>query len=674
MNLNLKTIMYSVVLASIISLSAFAGTGENTDDKTLSPYFFIENGDPDLDQMPLKDSKAKVSISGVIAAVKVTQTYKNTGKRPINAQYVFPASTRAAVNGMKMTIGNKVIKAKIKEKKKAKAIYNAAKEEGKNASLLEQQRPNVFSMSVANIMPGQEIKVELDYTELLIPTDGTYEFVYPTVVGPRYTDDMEANEDENNNWVMSPYLQEGEKSETTFAIETTIETGIPLNKFHSPSHKISVDWKSPSQAAVKLDASEKNSNNRDYILRYNLQGKQIQTGVLLYEGKGNDENFFVLMAQPPNRVTSESIPAREYIFVVDVSGSMVGFPLDVTKKLIRNLAKGLRPVDTFNVLLFAGDSEVLFPKSMPATAENLRQAMRVLDGQSGGGSTRLLPALRNAYNMPHGENTSRNILIITDGYISAEKDIFREIDDHLSDANVFAFGIGSGVNRHLVEGIAKTAMGEAFVVTKKAQASHVAGKFKTYIESPVLTGISVDFDGFNAYDVEPKNVPDLFASRPIVMMGKWKGKLGGTIKITGHSGLGEYSQDISLKSLKANESNSALRYLWARKKIERISDYNVGYINADQIEDITALGLRYNLLTKYTSFVAVSEIVVNKKGAAKNVKQPLPLPQGVANSAVGNSMNEGSEPELIAMLLLLAIIGLFIKLKHKQPAQTARAS
>ncbi|HDQ04326.1 MAG TPA: VWA domain-containing protein, partial [Deltaproteobacteria bacterium] len=373
-----------------------AGKLEN-DDRTLSPYFFIQSDDPLTDRLPLKHTSASVNISGVIADVLVTQVYKNEGKKPLEAIYIFPASTRAAVYGMKMTIGKRVIEAKIKKRDEARKDYEQAKQDGKRASLLEQQRPNVFQMNVANIMPGDEIKVELKYTELLVPTDRIYEFVYPTVVGPRYSNAKEGSVPPSEHWVENPYLRQGELSATTFDINVAINAGMPIKDLECASHKTNSEFSSPSVAKIALDKTEKNGGNRDYILRYRLDGNKIQTGLLLTQGE--KENFFLLMLQPPKRVTKADIPGREYIFIVDVSGSMYGFPLDISKKLMTNLIGNLRPSDKFNVLLFSGGSTLLAEESLPATQANIQKAINVIEQQRGGGGTELLPALKRALSL-----------------------------------------------------------------------------------------------------------------------------------------------------------------------------------------------------------------------------------------------------------------------------------
>ena len=602
-------------------------------DKTLSPYFYVKSDDPETDRLPLKSTSAKVNISGVIADVIVTQVYKNEGKKPIEAIYVFPASTRAAVYGMKMTIGERIITAKIREREAARREYEQAKEQGKSASLLEQQRPNVFQMNVANILPGDVIKVELKYTELLIPTDAVYEFVYPTVVGPRYVDQPSEQTGSSESWTSNPYLHEGESAPYTFDMKMDLAAGLPIQDISCATHKVDIRYQRSNCASIKLNSSEEFGGNRDFILKYRLSGGKIETGLLL--SKGEKENFFLLMLQPPERVKEDQIPPREYMFIVDVSGSMNGFPLNISKKLLKDLIGNLRPSDRFNVLLFAGGSTVMSEKSLPATRQNINHAINVIERQRGGGGTRLLPALKKALSLQGTKGFSRNVVIVTDGYVSVEKEAFDLIRNNLGNANMFAFGIGSSVNRHLIEGMARVGMGEPFIITRPDEAQQKAAKFRKLIESPVLTGITIDFGKFKTYDIEPPSIPDVMAQRPVILFGKWRGRPQGKILVKGIAGDRTYRKTINVAKVKPLKTNSALRYLWARHRIALLSDYNRLSPDDERVKEVTSLGLAYNLLTQYTSFVAIDTQIRLKDGKAQTVKQPLPLPQGVSDYAVG---------------------------------------
>lgn len=609
---------------------------EENQDKTLSPYFFVQSDDPSTDRLPLKETRADVNIAGVIADVTITQVYENQGTNVLEAIYIFPASTRAAVYSMSMTIGEREIVAIIQEKQKARESYEQAREEGKSASLLEQMRPNVFQMNVANILPGDVIKVEMKYTELLIPEGGQYEFIYPTVVGPRYSNTLAENAAPEEGWVANPYTHEGEDPLYSFHISIGITAGLAIQDVRSPSHDMNINFENRSTAILTLAPEEKSGGNRDCIVQYRLAGNKIESGLLLYEGE--KENFFLAMIQPPKLVKNELIPPREYVFIVDVSGSMYGFPLNISKALMRDLLSNLKPTDRFNILLFAGGSELFSDQSLPATKDNVSRAIQFIDNQRGGGGTELLPALKRALSLTGTENYSRSIVIATDGYVSVEKEAFDLIRQNLGRANFFTFGIGSSVNRYLLEGMAHVGTGESFIITRESEAEIKANKFRNYIQTPVLTNIKLQFDGFEVFDVEPLTVPDVLAEKPVIVYGKWNGKPRGKIKLTGLSGEGRYEVSLDVSESQPARSNSGLKYLWARETIRLLDDYtSLGGFTEEHARKITDLGLRYNLLTNYTSFVAIDSEIRNEGGNMTAVKQPLPLPEGVSNYAVGGA-------------------------------------
>jgi Ca-activated chloride channel family protein len=646
------------LLILLLAAPVAAGPEEPTKDHTLSPYFFVEGGDAKTDHFPLLQTRVTVGVAGVIADVKVTQTYKNDGTRPIHARYIFPASTRAAVHGLTMTVGHEVIRAKIKEREQARKDFVAAKQAGKNAALLEQQRPNVFTMDVANIVPGQSIDVELRYTELLVPTSGVYEFVYPTVVGPRYSTVPKAGASSSELWLASPHTKEGQPPRASWSLSGVVSAGLPIHDLVSPSHAVLAQWQDSSRVHFELDPSESQGGNRDFVLRYRLEGDRIQSGLTLY--RGQDESFFLTMIQPPRRVSVDEIPPREYIFVVDVSGSMSGFPLNTSKALLRDLIGHLRPNDTFNVLLFSGGSTLMSPSSLTATPEHIEQAIAVIDLQQGGGGTELLEAVKRAVALPGDDDArSRSLLVITDGYIGAEREVFTFIREHLGHANVFAFGIGSAVNRHLIEGIARAGQGEPFVALDPQGAQGCAERFREYVQYPLLTDVHVAFEGFQAYDVQPASLPDVMAERPIVVFGKWRGEPQGRLVVTGRTGSGEFRQAFDAAEVAPDPSSEALRYLWARTRIAELSDFGDSGESDEVRQQLVSLGLTYNLLTRHTSFIAVREVIQNPLAQGRDVTQPLPLPAGVSNSAVGG-MAMGDEPGLgwtlaVALLACLAV-------------------
>lgn len=653
-----KKTFFGLLLALILfhnSLLTVSATESESQEETLyAPYFVIQNEDAGVDSFPLKSTDVTTNINGIIAETYVVQTYANEGTVPINARYVFPTRSEVTVHGMTLEIGNNKVTATIKEKEEAKKTYETAKSEGKSASLLTQERPNVFTMDVANIMPGDTAKVTLHYTELITPTESIYEFRFPTVVGPRYVT-KEDSAEETSDWTATPYLPEGETPDNAYNITVNLSTGVPLAEVTSKSHEIAISQKDDTNTRITLANPADYAGNRDFVLNYKLTGEAIQSGLVLTEGE--DENFFMLTVQPPERFTTEEIPAREYIFILDVSGSMSGYPINTAKDLIRNLTGDLRETDTFNIILFSGASFKLSEKSIPATKENITIAMNLVDQQSGYGGTALSPAVEEAIRMPKEDNSARSIVVITDGYVSNEKDIFQLISDNMDTAGFFSFGIGSSVNDYLIEGIAKAGLGEAFIVTDSADAADTADRFRTYIESPLMTDITLSYEGFDVYDVEPSLPSILYAKQPIVLFGKWKGDPTGTIRITGQTPGGEYIQEIAVDDTDIAEKNDAIRYLWARTRLDRIAGYGSVRNDASTKEEITLLGLKYNMTTPYTSFVAVLETIRNPEAIGTDVHQASPLPLQVSNLAIGGGYTAYSEPGTMLVIALLFLLG-----------------
>ncbi|WP_235298055.1 VIT domain-containing protein [Portibacter marinus] len=617
----------------IITTLALVTFGINAQVETTNeaPYFVVHNNKPG--SMPLKGNHAEIYISGNIADVTLTQTYQNNSDSIIEAVYVFPGSTQSAVYGMEMQIGSRVIKAELKEKAEARKTYENAKKEGKRTSLLEQHRPNVFQMNVANILPGEQIKVRLQYTEKLIPEYRDYQFVLPTVVGPRF---HQPTPDHEASFVHMPYTQSDIKPNYTYEIDIYLMAGQPIKKVSSSSHQLKIKKFSNETVHIKLSETEIYSGNKDFVLKYRLADHSISSGFLMYEHE--DENFFMANIQPPNFISDAELPAREYIFIVDISGSMFGFPLEISKKLMRDLLHSLKPSDRFNVLLFAGTSYMFSDTSMYATSTNIDTIISNLEQKQGGGSTMLLPALQKALHFPRSEEgLSRSLILITDGYISVEKEAFELIKNNLNRANVFTFGIGSSTNRYLIEGLANVGQGLPFIIEKEEMACDIAEKFKTYISKPSLTNISLRTEEFEIYDVTPESIPDLLGERPINIVGKWKGAPRGKLHIDGYYAGTKYTQTIQINHYDPDPKNKALRMLWAREKLKFMDDYRKIMYDDSHQSDMIALSLKYHLLSHYTSFVAVDYEVVNN-GIVKTVKQALPLPEGVSEMAIGAEM------------------------------------
>lgn len=620
------------IVSFLMSMTIFG----QEDDHSESPYFLLDGNKKDF-KFPLLASEMEATLLGPISDVHVKQTYKNTGKEAIEAVYIFPASTRAAVYHMEMIIGDRTILADVMEKREARKTYERAKNEGKRSSLLEQHRPNVFQMNVANIMPGEEISVIMKYTEFIIPEDQEYTFVYPAVVGPRYSGEQ------YEKWSRQRYTSMNGESSFDFDISIKMNAALPITKIGCDSHETIINHINSEEITLTLDQSNGFAGNRDFILKYKLSGDKIESGVKTFEKNG--EHYFLCQMEAPIQSAEPEVVPREYIFIMDVSGSMRGFPLTVAKDLMKNLFSKLKPSDKFNVLFFAGSAFMLCEHSLSATDENIQYAMEEVSARKvAGGGTNMLGAIRKAMNVQKDFDYSRSFVIVTDGYVTVEEKAFQYISDHLNDSNFYAFGIGKSVNRFLIEGLAHVGQGVPFIVTDNSKAASQAERLRKYIQYPVMSNIKVEGDGVELYDVIPENIPDLMSGRPIYFFGKYKPATNGQLKITGNQGVVKFVNQMLLPQ--PDIKNLAISYLWAREKIRFLDDFNTLRHDAAKEQQITSLGLKYNLLTKYTSFVAVDEVVVNKDNAPVQVKQSLSIPQGLSNPAIGFELEV---PEIVGV-------------------------
>jgi Ca-activated chloride channel family protein len=631
-----------------------------------SPFFEVRGGAPGVDSLPLKSTQVSAIIVGPIAEVIVQQTYANDGVAPLEARYVFPGSTRAAVHAMTMTVGARRIEAVIEEKNEARKTYAAAKAQGRTASLLEAQRSNVFEMNVANIQPGDVVTVELRYTELLTPTGGEYEWVFPTVVGPRYEREQKPKAGgQGTELEYPPQIERDEAapvaansvaSEPVFTLSAEIVAGVPVRAVDCVSHRIETTAENGRTRVMLPPVSDAPQMNRDFILRYRLAGDAIESGLVIDEWRG--EKFFLLTLQPPARVAPAQIPPRDYVFIVDISGSMHGFPLEVAKKLMGELLMALRENDTFNVLLFSGGSATLADAPVAATPENIAAALALIAWQSGGGGTELLPALRRALALPKRAGVARSVVVVTDGYVNVEAEAHALVRKNLGEANLFTFGIGSSVNRELIERLARAGRAEPTVIEGESRIVGEAEKFRAMIESPVLTRVRTELSGFGAHEVFPEVWPDVLAERPLTVVGKFSGPAVGAITLKGFSGAGGWKGEIDVTDAVNLGGRGVLAQLWARERLAELRDrHALGDEPAKRKDEIVQLGLKHNLLTPFTSFVAVDTVARLAPGAADKVQrvmQPIASPAGVTGG--GELVPTTPEPATVSLIVTAALV------------------
>jgi Ca-activated chloride channel homolog len=590
--------------------------------------------------LPLKHTRVDAAVSGIVSTVRVTQEFGNPYTHPIEAVYVFPLPHNAAIYAMKMTIGERIVEGKIKLREEARQLYEQAKQAGQTASLLDQERPNIFTQSVANILPGDDIRVEISYFQDLAYQDGRYEYVFPMVVGPRYIPG-EASGRSGTGWspdttrvpdasrISPPLLPPGLRSGHDIEVHLDLDTGIPFRDLETPSHEIRVDRRGPARALVTLSDQDR-IPNKDFILRWKVDQKRPVPGWVAH--RDDTGGTFLLLLQPEVDLPRASIAPREYVFVIDSSGSMNGFPLDQCKRVVRRCLKDLKAGDRFQVILFSGSASTLAPAAIETSEENIEKAMAFIDSAEGSGGTEFLPALEKALTAPKDPERSRIVLFLSDGYIGYETQVLKYMNEHRAEANLFPLGVGSSVNRYLIDAMARIGQGEPFYLTPNEDPDPVVNRFFGYVSRPSLTRIEVEFKGVEVSDLEPSELPDLFSGRPLSLVGRYPEGGRGKVVLTGWLAGKPWKQSLDVELPERGTDNPGLACLWARRGIESLTDRQaIGLIPEDEArKGIVDLALRFSLMSAYTSFVAIDSQVRNAGGESQTVAVPVPLPDQVS--------------------------------------------
>ena len=580
---------------------------------------------------PLKHTDVKAEISGFVSRVVVTQQFENPFKEKIEAVYTFPLSQNAAVDDMTMLVGERTVRGKILPREEARLVYEAAKSNGQVASLLDQERPNIFTQSVANILPGEQVKITISYVETLSYVNGAYEFVFPMVVGPRYIPRSVPDAARINPNVLPPSTRSGHD----ISLEVTLDAGLIIDDVSSKTHVIDIQRPDPHSAQLRLKDNA-TIPNKDFILRYDVATQAIQDAVLTHRSEKG--GFFTMILQPPERVTVADVTPKELVFVLDTSGSMQGFPIEKAKETMKLALDSLNPSDTFNLITFAGDTNILFPEPVPATRANLRKAQAFLSSRKGDGGTEMLKAVDAALKPSDDQSHMRVVCFMTDGYVGNEMEIIAAVQNH-PNARVFAFGIGSSVNRFLLDKIAEAGRGEVEYVGLDDDGSAAARRFHERVRNPLLTDISIDWNGLPVADVYPQRIPDLFSARPVIVTGRYVGPGRASVRLKGKLAGNDFVREIPIELPETMASHDVLASLWARARVDDLMNQDTEGQSAENMredlkETITQLGIEYRLMTQFTSFVAVEEMVVTDGGQPRRIEVPIEMPEGV-NMAAG---------------------------------------
>ncbi|WP_445630628.1 VIT domain-containing protein [Nostoc sp. DSM 114167] len=600
---------------------------------------------------PLKHTEVLAKIAGNLSRVDVIQSFENPFTQPLEAVYIFPLPDEAAVDDMEIKIGDRIIKGNIKKREEAQQIYEKAKQEGRTAGLLEQERDNIFTQSLANIKPGEQIDVTIRYTESLKFEAGNYEFVFPMVVGPRYipgtpidgSGDTDRVPDASR--ITPPVVLEGTRSRHNINVTVEIDAGLPISEVRSPSHQLKIEH---SGQIVRIQlAGEDTIPNKDLILHYQVSGKETQSTVLTQaDDRGG---HFAIYLIPALEYSTDEIVPKDVVFLVDTSGSQSGDPLQKCQELMRRFINGLNPNDTFTIIDFSDRVRQLSPTPLPNTLENRAKAIAYINNLQADGSTEMLSGIRTAINFPTPIGRLRSVVLLTDGYIGNENEILAEVQQHLQPANrLYSFGAGSSVNRFLLNRIAEIGRGISRIIRHDEPTEEVAEKFYRQINNPVLTNIQISWHGDTESPViYPKVAPDLFCEQPLVLFGRKHDRTSGNLQISGIAAGGKhYEKTFNLKF--EETGNLAVAQLWGRACIKDLMNQMVSFETKAGVEAVTETALTYQLLSQYTAFVAVSDDVRVEPGSEYlSMQVPVEMPEAVSYQGVfGNAPAGGFAPQM----------------------------
>lgn len=626
--------------------------------------------------IPFPSLKTEISgdLKGDLASITVRQTFVNPTNAPMNARYLFPLNKDAAVHAMQMRVGEELISAKIAKRATARTTYEKAKSKGKAAALLEQHRPNMFTQEIANLMPGAPVVITLKYSQVVPRIDNAYELRVPLVVGPRYIpgpkpaqpkmvsqDDEHAPEPDRapapvtGGWQFSPvpaYPPVAGLDVPTAVLKERVSvnlnlvSGIPIREVRSASHKLAMTGDETSKTITL--AGGKTIDNRDLVVRYSLAGAQPQAGLLAHRDKG--PGTFSLLIEPPKVPLEADIARREMVFVLDTSGSMSGTPMAASRTFMRHALKTLRPGDAFRIIRFSNNASEFSPAPLPATPQNVAAGTAYVNAITAGGGTEILSGLRRAYAQPPAQNVLRIVVFLSDGYVGNEAEILQLVSGSVGKGRLYAFGVGAAVNRYLVSEMARLGRGISRIIDPTVNSQEEAVKFAARLDMPVLTDIKIDWGTLAPKDVTPAILPDLFAGDSLRVQGRFTQSGEHTVRVSGNVNGRQVKLPLKLNlNTAAQRGDAAIPLVWARSRIadhmrelmvpERLRTSGVSNAKVEQL--VTDLGLAHSLVTQWTSFVAVSQKVVNANPAGTVDRDvPVPLVKGVSHKAYPNGQGK----------------------------------
>lgn len=622
-------------------------------------------------QLPLKQTKVHLEITGDTVHSRVSQTFFNDRAANLEALYTFPLPDDATVTDMMMKIGTRIIRGEVQEKQAAQQTYEAAKSSGRRTSLLEQKRQNLFETRVANIQPGEEVTITFSYLAPLARTDERYELVFPTVFGRRYhMQHSPANDAGETRYSLHPLDVAGEtplahpplvaeNANQHFVSLTATVEGIPAADILSPSHEIFVDQYGERRFAVELSPVD-NLPNRDFVLQIEPFVDE-EPQLSLVQSQGHDGVHGMLTVYPPlEDVLGEERTPKDLVFLIDTSGSMDGKPLSQAKQGLKACLAMLNPRDRFNIVRFSSDFSSYTDAYENADATGLEHAGRYIDGLASGGGTELQIALAHVLDLPESAERVKMVVVLTDGDVGNENNLLALVQQRLGNARLFSFGIGTAPNEHLLNRISEQGQGVANFLRDNEDIGQVVAGFMETVNTPVLTDVTIEITDVAGNEVHldtvyPNKIPDLFLGRPLRLLFTHRQALNGHIAVGGYLNGRWVQYDYAVSQGRSSRLPGLEKLIGAAQ----VKDLTAAYVIADYDtrpairEQIVAVGLQYQLVTQFTSRVAVEERLEKQPdGSLISVRVPI---MRRANGLPATATNDFNMLLLAALLIAIAV-------------------
>ena len=658
----------SVALGLLLTMASVAlPAPASGPDQATSGAFFMRRakGEP-WTAAPVLSTEVRLHVAGVLARGTVVQRFRNASDGWVEGVYVFPLPEQAAVDHLAMKVGERTIEGQIREREQARAEYQQAAASGKKASLVEQERPNVFTTSVANLGPGEELVVEIELQETLSFDRGEVRLRFPLVVGPRYVPGSEqlpglsgtgwsadTNAVPDASRITPPVLPPGEPPRNPVKIEVELDAGFPVEKLVSRYHPVVAETRGEGRYRVRL-RDEAVPADRDYELAWTPKPGTLPTSALFEEKRGDGTYALVTLFPPVGPAVERSRLPREVVFVVDTSGSMEGQSIQQARQALGLAIERLRAGDRFNVIQFNSTSEALFEAARPATPEAKAEARAWVGALRANGGTEMAGALEAALVGTDDPGLVRQVVFLTDGSVGNEDQLFGLIRQRLGDTRLFTVGIGSAPNGHFMAKAAEFGHGTFTYVSDLAEVEEKMGRLFTALESPVLTGVEVVWPLGAAVESWPQRIPDLYLGEPVVVAARLEGPAG-EVALVGRRGAETWRQTVSLA---AGRQAEGVAVLWAQRKVQALLDSLHDGADADEVRSgVVALGLEHHLVTKHTSLVAVDVTPARPDGAPLDSRSvPTNVPEGWSYGAVFGELPRTATPAPLHTLLTLVAL------------------